>query len=306
MRFQLKKTVAVAVTTALLPFSVAAASPQAAQTACNPVESACKTVVCSVQGTCKDIQQYVLSLFGQKGASCAKKAGTNSTGSYYASSAASAVNSALSGVTNCPSSGTSSQVVVVTPGTSCTAGTPSASSNPAAPSSSSASSKTEAATSSKPASSAASKPASSSAAASAVSSVPAADASGLSAAESQVVTLVNQQRAANGLAPLTVNSALANMARLKSQDMIDNHYFSHQSPTYGSPFDMMKQFGISFTAAGENIAYGQPTAQAVMDAWMNSPGHRANILNSSYTQIGVGAVQNSNGTIYWTQEFIRP
>lgn len=88
--------------------------------------------------------------------------------------------------------------------------------------------------------------------------------------------------------------------------MIDNHYFSHQSPTYGSPFDMMKQFGISFTAAGENIAYGQPTAQAVMDAWMNSPGHRANILNSSYTQIGVGAVADNNGTIYWTQDFIRP
>ncbi|MFT8888768.1 MAG: CAP domain-containing protein [Ethanoligenens sp.] len=128
----------------------------------------------------------------------------------------------------------------------------------------------------------------------------------MSAAESEVVTLVNQQRAANDLGALTVNASLANMARVKSQDMITNNYFAHQSPTYGSPFDMMKQFGISFTAAGENIAYGQPTAQSVMDAWMNSPGHRANILNSSYTQIGVGAVKNSNGTIYWTQEFIHP
>lgn len=128
----------------------------------------------------------------------------------------------------------------------------------------------------------------------------------MGAAESEVVTLVNQQRAANGLGALTVNASLANMARVKSQDMITNNYFAHQSPTYGSPFDMMKQFGISFTAAGENIAYGQPTAQSVMDAWMNSPGHRANILNSSYTQIGVGAVKNSNGTIYWTQEFIHP
>lgn len=301
MRFQMKKIAAVTIATALLPFSVAAASPQAAQTACNPVESACKTVVCSVQGTCKDIQQYVQSLFGQKGASCTKKAAPTSNAS---SAAAKAVNSALSGVINCPSSGASSQVVVVTPGSSCPAGTPSASSKPAAPSSSS---KTTTSTPSKAAPSAASKPASSSAPASAVSSAPAAaNTSGLSASESAVVTLVNQQRAANGLPALTVNSALSHMARLKSQDMINNNYFSHQSPTYGSPFDMMKQFGISFTAAGENIAYGQPTAQAVMDAWMNSPGHRANILNSSYTQIGVGAVQNSNGTIYWTQEFIRP
>lgn len=69
---------------------------------------------------------------------------------------------------------------------------------------------------------------------------------------------------------------------------------------------MMKQFDISYTAAGENIAYGQPTAQAVMDAWMNSPGHRANILNRSYTQIGVGAVSDSNGILYWTQDFICP
>lgn len=121
-----------------------------------------------------------------------------------------------------------------------------------------------------------------------------------------MVTLVNQYRAQNGLSALTVSSALTNMARVKSQDMIDNHYFSHQSPTYGSPFDMMTQFGIRYTAAGENIAYGQRDANAVMDAWMNSSGHRANILNSAYTQIGVGAAKDANGTIYWTQEFIRP
>lgn len=119
--------------------------------------------------------------------------------------------------------------------------------------------------------------------------------------EQQVVTLVNEQRAANGLAGLTLNESLSNVARIKSQDMHDNNYFSHTSPTYGSPFDMLKTFGISYRAAGENIAMGYQTPQAVVDGWMNSPGHRANILNSSYTQIGVGYVADGS---YWTQEFI--
>ena len=83
--------------------------------------------------------------------------------------------------------------------------------------------------------------------------------------------------------------------------MHDNQYFSHTSPTYGSPFDMMKQFGISYRTAGENIAMGQQSPQAVVDAWMNSEGHRANILNSSYTQIGMGYVADGN---YWSQMFI--
>lgn len=119
--------------------------------------------------------------------------------------------------------------------------------------------------------------------------------------EQQVVALVNEQRAANGLAALTLNEELSNVARAKSQDMHDNNYFSHTSPTYGSPFDMMKSFGISYRTAGENIAMGYSTPEAVMNAWMNSEGHRANILNSSYTQIGIGYVEDGN---YWTQEFI--
>ncbi|HVI42636.1 MAG TPA: CAP domain-containing protein, partial [Anaerovoracaceae bacterium] len=86
----------------------------------------------------------------------------------------------------------------------------------------------------------------------------------------------------------------------------NNNYFAHQSPTYGSPFDMMKQFGISYSYAGENIAEGQRTPAEVMDGWMNSPGHKANIMNTSYTEIGVGYVTNSNGNSYWVQEFIRP
>ena len=113
---------------------------------------------------------------------------------------------------------------------------------------------------------------------------------GVTAFESEVVRLVNEIRVQYGLKPLTENWELSRVARYKSQDMADNGYFSHTSPTYGSPFQMMKAFGISYRAAGENIAYGQRSPQAVVDAWMNSSGHRANILNASYTQIGVGYV----------------
>lgn len=130
--------------------------------------------------------------------------------------------------------------------------------------------------------------------------------SGVSTLESQVVTLVNKERARRGLQSLKVGKTCSYVARLKSQDMINKGYFSHISPTYGSPFTMMQHFGLRFSAAGENIAYGQPTAASVMNAWMNSAGHRANILNPAYTYIGVGAAKNSKGVIYWTQEFIKP
>ncbi|EJP6471931.1 MULTISPECIES: CAP domain-containing protein [unclassified Clostridium] len=130
--------------------------------------------------------------------------------------------------------------------------------------------------------------------------------SSISALEQEVVTLVNAERAKAGLPALKANAELSNVARLKSQDMIDKKYFSHTSPTYGSPFDMMKKFGIKYSAAGENIASGYPTAKAVVDGWMNSPGHRANILNKSFTEIGVGLAKSSDGTYYWTQMFINP
>jgi len=132
------------------------------------------------------------------------------------------------------------------------------------------------------------------------------DSSTLGTYEQQVVDLVNKERAAAGLSALKVNTKLASVAEKKAEDMRDNNYFSHTSPTYGSPFDMMKQFGISYTSAGENIAKGQRTPSEVMDGWMNSSGHRANILNSSYTEIGVGYVTDSNGNTYWVQQFIRP
>lgn len=125
------------------------------------------------------------------------------------------------------------------------------------------------------------------------------------ALEQQVIDLVNQQRAWNGLPALTANWEVSRVARYKSQDMINNHYFDHQSPVYGSPFNMMENFGIRFSAAGENIAYGQRTPQAVMNDWMNSPGHRSNILNPTYNQIGVGVAKAANGTLYWTQMFIK-
>lgn len=123
----------------------------------------------------------------------------------------------------------------------------------------------------------------------------------VSAYEAEVIRLVNEIRVQNGLSPLSANWELSRVARFKSQDMRENHYFSHTSPTYGSPFQMMRDFGLSYRSAGENIAYGQRTPQAVVDAWMNSSGHRANILNSSYTQIGVGYDPNGH---YWTQMFI--
>ncbi|MCX7715316.1 MAG: SafA/ExsA family spore coat assembly protein [Clostridia bacterium] len=119
--------------------------------------------------------------------------------------------------------------------------------------------------------------------------------------EQKVIDLTNQKRAQNGLSALKANWELSRVARLKSQDMHDKGYFSHTSPTYGSPFDMMKKFGITYRSAGENIAKGQTTPEAVVNAWWNSPGHRANILNSSYTEIGVGYVKDGN---YWTQMFI--
>lgn len=119
--------------------------------------------------------------------------------------------------------------------------------------------------------------------------------------EQEVVRLVNAQRAQNGLKPLAENWELSRVARYKSADMAGKRYFSHESPTYGSPYQMMRSFGISFRSAGENIAYGQRTPAAVVGAWMNSSGHRANILNSSYTHIGVGYHEAGN---YWTQMFI--
>lgn len=125
---------------------------------------------------------------------------------------------------------------------------------------------------------------------------------GVSSQEEEVLRLVNIERQKAGLSPFTLSAKLSNVARDKSKDMAHNNYFSHQSPTHGSPFDMMKAYGISYRTAGENIAKGYNSAASVVNGWMNSPGHRANILNSSFNTLGVG-YYNYNGTAYWTQMF---
>ncbi len=126
--------------------------------------------------------------------------------------------------------------------------------------------------------------------------------SSVDAIEAAVVELTNVERTKAGLQPLKTDAPLMASARTKSQDMKDKNYFSHTSPTYGSPFDQMKSLGISYKSAGENIAKGQRTAEEVVTAWMNSEGHRANILNPDYTHIGVGYVKDGN---IWTQQFIK-
>ena len=126
---------------------------------------------------------------------------------------------------------------------------------------------------------------------------------GQSSMTSQVVNLVNSERAAQGLMALQKDSRLAALAQQKAEDMAKNQYFSHTSPTYGSAFDMLKAAGYSYKTAGENIAMGQKSAASVMDGWMHSSGHRANILHTSYEKIGVGYAVSADGTPYWVQIF---
>ncbi|WP_082407049.1 SafA/ExsA family spore coat assembly protein [Bacillus sp. JCM 19041] len=122
--------------------------------------------------------------------------------------------------------------------------------------------------------------------------------------EQQVVSLVNEERAKHGLQPLKENWELSRVARFKSEDMSDRNYFSHTSPTYGSPHQMIRDFGLTYRASGENIAAGQTSAQSVFNSWMNSSGHRQNILSSNYTEIGVGYADGGSYGHYWTQMFI--
>lgn len=124
----------------------------------------------------------------------------------------------------------------------------------------------------------------------------------VSASEQQMIDLVNQERKKVGLSALTVDSRLVKVARMKSQDMIGKKYFAHQSPTYGSPFDMMKVQGITYKYAGENLA-GAQTVQQAHTNLMNSSGHRANILNANYKKIGIGVVQGGPYGLMISQEF---
>ncbi len=119
--------------------------------------------------------------------------------------------------------------------------------------------------------------------------------------ESEVIKLTNEKRVANGLPPLKENGSLNYVAALKSIDMLENNYFSHESPTYGSPFEMLNEFNVKYKAAGENIAMGLETPEEVVDSWWNSPSLRANMLSEDFTEIGVG--YSTQGAI-WTQLFI--
>ena len=127
--------------------------------------------------------------------------------------------------------------------------------------------------------------------------------SSLTADELETFNLINQQRANNGLSALKVDTELQRVARIKAQDMVNNNYFDHNSPTYGTPFNMMKNFGITYKTAGENIA-GNSSNSAAVTAWMNSSGHRANILNSSYNYTGLAVVSSPKYGKIYVQMFI--
>ncbi|GAA0377143.1 hypothetical protein GCM10008968_36210 [Bacillus horti] len=132
------------------------------------------------------------------------------------------------------------------------------------------------------------------------------DISELQQREIDVFWQVNQKRAENNVSPLSLHIPLSRVAKEKSRDMHSEQYFDHTSPTYGSPFDMMRHFGISFQAAGENIAAGYQQADQVMNGWMNSDGHRRNILSDNFSFIGVGYHYGNSGyNHYWTQMFMK-
>lgn len=125
----------------------------------------------------------------------------------------------------------------------------------------------------------------------------------LTSQEQEMINLVNQARAQNNVPALTMDMSLTNVARVKAQDMIDNNYFSHNSPKYGSPFDMMKSFGIHYVQAGENIAGNQSVANA-HNSLMNSPGHRKNILSPDFTHIGIGIKKGGPYGYMFSQMFV--
>lgn len=125
----------------------------------------------------------------------------------------------------------------------------------------------------------------------------------LTSDEWEVFNLINQQRSQNGLSPLKIDYEVQRVARIKAQDMVNNNYFSHTSPTYGSPFNMLNNFKVSYRTAGENIA-GNSSNSAAVTAWMNSSGHKANILNSSFNYTGIGVVNGSKYGKIYVQMFI--
>lgn len=125
----------------------------------------------------------------------------------------------------------------------------------------------------------------------------------MNADEKEVFDLINKQRTNNGLTALKIDNEVQRVARIKAQDMVDNNYFAHESPTYGTPFNMLKSFKITYKTAGENIA-GNSSNSGAVTAWMNSSGHKANILNSNYNYTGIGVVTSSKYGKVYVQMFI--
>ncbi len=118
--------------------------------------------------------------------------------------------------------------------------------------------------------------------------------------EAAVLRLVNNERAKYGLQPLAQTDGLTAVARVRAKEIVAS--FSHTRPNGSSCFTAAKEAGISYRAAGENIAYGYPSPEAVVNGWMNSEGHRKNILSPSFGKLGIGCYQNG-GVLYWTQFF---
>lgn len=126
----------------------------------------------------------------------------------------------------------------------------------------------------------------------------------MSTNEKTIFDLINKARTSAGIAKLFADSTVFKVARLKSQDMVKNNYFSHTSPTYGSPFKMLKDYGVSYKVAGENIA-GNPSLEAAVNAWLNSATHKQNILSNSYNYVGIGVEKSETYGYIITAMFIR-
>ena len=135
-------------------------------------------------------------------------------------------------------------------------------------------------------------------------SVNAGAASSVTAAERTLYQLLNQDRARYGLNGLILDEELCRIARIKSQDMVDNRYFAHQSPTYGNVRSMLASFGVKYLSAGENIARSRSVYHSNA-AFLSSEGHRRNMLSSTYTHVGIGVVTNANGFVTVTEIFVR-
>ena len=122
---------------------------------------------------------------------------------------------------------------------------------------------------------------------------------------SDLYLLINQERKQAGVEELSMNDTLNRLAQIKAKDLAANAYLAHTSPTFGSPFEMIRNEGMQYTAAAENIGRGQATAADIVSAWMASTGHQENILNPHYTQTGIGYATDKDGKPYWVQLFLR-